>query len=358
MVDAKKRGSFDVSDAFEGELAESHIDLMSKSQITLADIKRKHVQNIPIHKIWVDPNHNYRKTFNPAAINELADSIARNGLLQPIVLIATPGHENGDYCVAAGERRFRAMRDKLKLDVSLENMVFGSEAWRFRGLIAVQENDQRLDVDVDEKILGYGRIIETECPGETRSERIKYFAKETGIPERTTVTIMAVYNDIEQHPEILNLVEEKLLSDIDAIHNLIKASQQANTDGRKKAINKFIELVKSDQVVGSIRKYTQKLVKFAKDGGRQPTITLKTDMANKETAKPFGAEKVGTANKPKKTSLKAKQLSDLSDKIANVEPSIIDSEWIKAANDVITALRIKLEAQEKNTRETLQEEAE
>ncbi len=46
-----------------------------------------------------------RKTFDEAALAELADSIERNGLIQPIVAI-----EDGDgFTIVAGERRFRAV---------------------------------------------------------------------------------------------------------------------------------------------------------------------------------------------------------------------------------------------------------
>lgn len=47
-----------------------------------------------------------RKTFDESRLNELAESLKRHGMVQPIIV-----HQNGDrYTIVAGERRFRAAR--------------------------------------------------------------------------------------------------------------------------------------------------------------------------------------------------------------------------------------------------------
>ena len=61
---------------------------------------------IPLTDIKIAPNRQ-RKVFDLEAINELAESIATNGLLQAPVL-----RQDGDtYVLVAGERRLRAMTD-------------------------------------------------------------------------------------------------------------------------------------------------------------------------------------------------------------------------------------------------------
>ncbi|AZV46013.1 stage 0 sporulation protein J [Nautilia sp. PV-1] len=63
------------------------------------------VQEIEISKIKTNP-YQPRREFNQEAIEELADSIKKYGLLQPIVLI-----KDGDgYILVAGERRLRATK--------------------------------------------------------------------------------------------------------------------------------------------------------------------------------------------------------------------------------------------------------
>ena len=48
-----------------------------------------------------------RKVFDQAALSELADSIAANGVIQPILVREA---ENGMYTIVAGERRWRASK--------------------------------------------------------------------------------------------------------------------------------------------------------------------------------------------------------------------------------------------------------
>ena len=54
----------------------------------------------------IRPNPNQpRKHFDENALNELAASISKHGMIMPIVVTAQPG---GTYMIIAGERRYRA----------------------------------------------------------------------------------------------------------------------------------------------------------------------------------------------------------------------------------------------------------
>jgi len=48
-----------------------------------------------------------RRIFDETALNQLADSIKSNGVLQPILVTKQP---NGFYSIVAGERRYRASK--------------------------------------------------------------------------------------------------------------------------------------------------------------------------------------------------------------------------------------------------------
>jgi len=50
-----------------------------------------------------------RRAFAPSELEELAQSIAQNGLLQPLLVRPAPGRAN-HYELVAGERRLRAVR--------------------------------------------------------------------------------------------------------------------------------------------------------------------------------------------------------------------------------------------------------
>ena len=69
---------------------------------------------IPLEKIFRDEEQP-RKEFDQEKINELAQSIKKNGLIQPLILSK---RDPGTYTLVAGERRWRAAQ-KAELKYSL-----------------------------------------------------------------------------------------------------------------------------------------------------------------------------------------------------------------------------------------------
>ncbi len=104
---------------------------------------------IPINSL-IPNRFQPRITFNEEAIKELAESIKKNGILQPI-LVRTTKNTQG-YEIIAGERRFRA----AKL-VGLEQVpVIVKEISDQEALeIALIENIQREDLSPIEEALAY-----------------------------------------------------------------------------------------------------------------------------------------------------------------------------------------------------------
>ena len=63
------------------------------------------VTELDISSVFANPNQP-RKVFEPNALKELADSIAKHGVIMPIIV-----NRSGDrYMIIAGERRFRASK--------------------------------------------------------------------------------------------------------------------------------------------------------------------------------------------------------------------------------------------------------
>ena len=52
---------------------------------------------------------NPRKTFDETELNELAQSIEANGLIQPVTVRKINGEDGKKYEIVCGERRFRAV---------------------------------------------------------------------------------------------------------------------------------------------------------------------------------------------------------------------------------------------------------
>jgi len=103
----------------------------------------------------IEPNRNQpRKDFDEGALAELADSIAKHGLIQPIVVKPTL---DGTYMIIAGERRWRACRIAGLKEVPV--MIKDTDDRTVMEL-ALIENLQREDLNAVEEALGYKALIE------------------------------------------------------------------------------------------------------------------------------------------------------------------------------------------------------
>ncbi|CAN5461662.1 ParB/RepB/Spo0J family partition protein [soil metagenome] len=72
---------------------------------TLLEAEGERVQNLFISTVFPNPDQP-RRIFDDLALEQLAESIKRYGILQP--LIVSPSSERSRYIIIAGERRYRA----------------------------------------------------------------------------------------------------------------------------------------------------------------------------------------------------------------------------------------------------------
>ncbi len=105
---------------------------------------------------WIQPNGNQpRKHFEETAVRELADSIEKNGLLQPIVVRVSPIFL-GKYEIVAGERRWRA----CKLANLKKVPVIVKDASDEKVMeLALIENIQREDLTPLEEAEAYNQLL-------------------------------------------------------------------------------------------------------------------------------------------------------------------------------------------------------
>ena len=98
----------------------------------------------------IEPNRDQpRKDFDEAALNELAESIKKHGLLQPILVRSKA---TGGYEIIAGERRWRACRiAELRTVPVVVREMDEREVME----VALIENLQREDLNPVEEALGY-----------------------------------------------------------------------------------------------------------------------------------------------------------------------------------------------------------
>ncbi|MGH7560771.1 MAG: ParB/RepB/Spo0J family partition protein [Gemmatimonadales bacterium] len=103
----------------------------------------------------IDPNpYQPRREFDDAQLQELADSIAGSGLLQPVVVRPRPG---GRYELIAGERRWRAVQ---RLGWAKIPAVVKDADDRAMLTLALIENLQRDDLSPIAAAHGYQRLID------------------------------------------------------------------------------------------------------------------------------------------------------------------------------------------------------
>lgn len=101
-----------------------------------------------------------RKNFDPAALEDLTNSIRESGLIQPIVVRRLPGEvadpKDARYEIIAGERRWRASRAAglSEVPVVVKDV---SDAVAFA--LALIENIQRHDLNPIEEAIAYDRLI-------------------------------------------------------------------------------------------------------------------------------------------------------------------------------------------------------
>lgn len=127
---------------FENALAESQDYEKSKAR-----------QTLPVTKI--EPREDQpRRVFDETALQELADSIRRYGVIQPITVRQMDG---GYYQIIAGERRWRAARE-AGLDEVPVHILEATD--RSAMEMALVENLQREDLNPVEEAMGYQTLIE------------------------------------------------------------------------------------------------------------------------------------------------------------------------------------------------------
>lgn len=123
-------------------------------------------RDIPVHLIEPSP-YQPRREINTGTLNELAESIRAEGLLQPVVVRTIAG---GRFQLIAGERRWRAFQ-QLKLK-SIPARVFEASDTS-SAVLSLIENLQRDGLNPIEEAYGYASLIrDFDLTQEQAAERV------------------------------------------------------------------------------------------------------------------------------------------------------------------------------------------
>ena len=158
--------------------------------------QEEELQTLPIGK--VEPRSDQpRAVFDEQALQELADSIAQYGLIQPITVRKL---DSGYYQIIAGERRWRAARLAGLTKVPVRVLEADD---RRTAELALVENLQREDLNPIEEARGF-RALMTEY-GLTQEDA----ARSVGKSRPAVANAMRL---LSLTPEVLELVEKGTLS--------------------------------------------------------------------------------------------------------------------------------------------------
>ena len=164
--------------------------LGNKQDLKLDSKKDNGLLLIPIERIFRDENQP-RKEFDKEKIDELAQSIIKNGLIQPLIVTKK---DSENYILVAGERRWRASQiANLK---TLPALLLPSDLDKDE--ISLIENIQRENLKVTEEAQAYQRLIEKNSY--THDQLSKIVGK-----SRSHITnLLRILNLHEYFSELLN----------------------------------------------------------------------------------------------------------------------------------------------------------
>ena len=131
--------------------------LFSENQLTKEEERKlkdgeEIVQSIKV--IEIEPNRNQpRRNFPAESLEELAKSIEKYGIIQPIIVTK----QNGYYEIVAGERRWRAAK---KAGLKEMPCIVRESDERKNKEIALIENIQREDLNPIDKARGFRQLLD------------------------------------------------------------------------------------------------------------------------------------------------------------------------------------------------------
>jgi len=196
------------------------------------------LQILPITK--VEPRQDQpREIFDEQSLQELADSIAQYGLIQPITARKL---DSGYYQIIAGERRWRAARLAGLTEVPVR--VIEADDRRTAEL-ALVENLQREDLNPIEEARGFRALIDEY--GLTQEEA----AKSVGRSRPAVANAMRL---LSLCPAVLEMVEKQQLSAGHARALVPILDDKLQTAAAKEVVEKGLSVRQTEQLAARLLK--------------------------------------------------------------------------------------------------------
>jgi len=227
----------------------------------------------------IDPNPAQpRRRFDPAALAQLADSIRRHGVLQPVVV----RRAGGRYELVVGERRWRAARE-----AGLERLpaVVADVAPRDRLELALVENVQRNDLNPIELALAFRALTESGATQDQVGERVGLDRSTVANHLRLLELPRELQEDVEEdrlsmghakallqvsNPERRRFLRDRIVAEQLSVRSAEEAARTASSAGSRRRRPRPTPALAPDaqQLVDSLRDRLQTSVRVVGQMGR------------------------------------------------------------------------------------------
>ncbi len=258
---AKKRGLGRGLDALLGGAA-----LSEDSQEKNHDRPVHEVTSLPVDVIERG-RYQPRRDFNPESLQELADSIAAQGVVQPIVV--RPIEPQGRYEIIAGERRWRAAQQAGLGEIPVVVRDVPDQTAMAMGLI---ENIQRDDLNPLEEAQALHRLLNEF---ELTHQKI---AQAVG-KSRTTVTNLLRLLDLNS--DVKDYIDNRKL-EMGHARALLGLKEQAQSDAARQVVNQGLSVRETEKLVRRQLGDTKEMAPAKKAPAEDPNVRrLQNDLSDR-----------------------------------------------------------------------------
>lgn len=193
----------------------------------------------------IEPNREQpRKVFDEDALAQLAESIAENGLIQPLVVRPIEG---GGYQLVAGERRWRASRmaGLTKVPVIVKDLTDEETM-----TIALIENLQREDLNPVEEAMGIEKLMkDLNLTQEEAAKKI----------QKSRPAVANTLRLLSLPDEVLNLISKNLISAGHARALLGLDTKTLMCEVAARIVRDDLSVRQTEELVKSLKKNPKKL---------------------------------------------------------------------------------------------------
>ncbi len=224
-------------------------------------VSRDEVHQLPVSKI-IPNRYQPRTIFNNDRIEELAETIAAHGVIQPIVVRK---FDDENYEIIAGERRFRAVH---KLGWETIPAIIRDMSDTETASVALIENLQREELTVIEEAIAYEKLLELH---QLTQEAL---AKRLGKSQSTVANKLRLL----KLPEIVQTVLlEKKITERHARALLQLKQEEQQIKVLHTVIEKDLNVKQTEQFIANLMEEKQKKQKVRqKSFGRDTRLAINT----------------------------------------------------------------------------------